>query len=851
IVDSQIRNKTISEHDQYQGISIELTGELTITDTTITEQLDSGIDRGDFIEEIESGLPFSNKVGVLGFTEGLSETDPISIRAKSSRITGGGVYSVNLVPSDKLFDPTKSSNIEMEVDAFEINHGTLENLTKFDNAVHTETITLEKTTGVIKPKEFPYPAVESVEVYLEGNRVFEGVDYTLRYSNRGKLLFVNFLEKLPKGSSLELVTRPKLAVLPTDISLRVAGETKMGSGSLLKASHIDIDTGELLMDNSRVEGGHSIGINSAGLLSMDNESLMRSDYVEQGAISLASSDFLVRGNSRLSGSSKIEVEAKNKALIQDESSLVVGWEGAPVISDERFLFFWDSETGEVIDGNGELYPDKFKESSLVAPYMANIYQVPESMFVVFNINQPFDYKTIPHIHISANEAVVEDVVFDSRTGENPSALRIDSVDAIRLSGSSEINRFAQAEFTADTVEMLKGVGYHSAKDAQGVPTGVLIIRSGSLTDLRGQSLDGSVIAYSDNDIQVTDTGIDGYMIKLDAEGDLTVGTGELGISPFLWARARVNLYGDNVHIKRTGIKSSMDVGIFGSNKIKIDGPTRIEAENLLGILTLKIEAPEVYLNEGTEIEANASRAYWDNQTGKIEITGKNLLKIKGARLELNSWQLDSETPNIELRGREITVDKSEITMFAYYNNVDNWEEMYSQQHTTLSGRKLILIEADESVSLINDSVIYMNSGDIKINAGDITIDDSKIVNKNVRPNASKAAGLISLGAKRNITLTDSNIYGQTLSKFKRMQVNLEGVQLDSSNSLVAIFDERKGRSGSIDLDFRKSINLESSQIVSMGDARLTADTNGNDINVKSKDLTMKDSLIKVGVDGNG
>ena len=76
IVDSQIRNKTISEHDQYQGISIELTGELTITDTTITEQLDSGIDRGDFIEEIESDLPFSNKVGVLGFTEGLIGDSP-------------------------------------------------------------------------------------------------------------------------------------------------------------------------------------------------------------------------------------------------------------------------------------------------------------------------------------------------------------------------------------------------------------------------------------------------------------------------------------------------------------------------------------------------------------------------------------------------------------------------------------------------------------------------------------------------------------------------------------------------------------------------------------------------------
>ena len=226
-------------------------------------------------------------------------------------------------------------------------------------------------------------------------------------------------------------------------------------------------------------------------------------------------------------------------------------------------------------------------------------------------------------------------LLDSRSGGNPSGLRIDSVDTIQLSGSSGINHFAQVELTADTVEMWKGVGYHSAKDSDGVPAGALIIRSGNLTDLRGQSLDGSVIAYSGDDIKVTDTNIGGYLLKLDAEGDLTIETGELGISPFIQAQ-RVNLFGDNVHIKRAGILSNMDVGIFGSNKIEIDGPTRIEAENLLGILTLKIEAPEVYLNEGTEIEANASRAFWDNQTGKIEITGKNLLKIKGANLKLSS-----------------------------------------------------------------------------------------------------------------------------------------------------------------------------------------------------------------------
>ena len=71
-------------------------------------------------------------------------------------------------------------------------------------------------------------------------------------------------------------------------------------------------------------------------------------------------------------------------------------------------------------------------------------------------------------------------MFDSRAGGNPSGLRIDSVDTIQLSGSSEINRFAQVELTADTVEMLKGVGYHSAKDSDGVPAGALIIRSGTV-----------------------------------------------------------------------------------------------------------------------------------------------------------------------------------------------------------------------------------------------------------------------------------------------------------------------------------------------------------------------------------
>ena len=181
IVDSQIRNKSMVEvKGVKQGITIDLKGDLEITDTTITDTDGSGVDRGDFIDEIGSDLPFPNKVGLLGLAEGLSETEPISIKAKSSRITGGGIYSVNLIPPDKLFDSTKSSDIEMDFDAFQIDHGALENLTKFKNADHTQTITVGKNTSIIRPKDIPYQEVESVELYVEGKRVFEGVDYTAR-----------------------------------------------------------------------------------------------------------------------------------------------------------------------------------------------------------------------------------------------------------------------------------------------------------------------------------------------------------------------------------------------------------------------------------------------------------------------------------------------------------------------------------------------------------------------------------------------------------------------------------------------------------------------------------------------
>ena len=69
IVDSQIRNNSTVEVDGVkQGITIDLTGDISITDTTITDANGSGVDRGDFIDEIGSDVPFASRVGILGLS---------------------------------------------------------------------------------------------------------------------------------------------------------------------------------------------------------------------------------------------------------------------------------------------------------------------------------------------------------------------------------------------------------------------------------------------------------------------------------------------------------------------------------------------------------------------------------------------------------------------------------------------------------------------------------------------------------------------------------------------------------------------------------------------------------------
>ena len=79
--------------------------------------------------------------------------------------------------------------------------------------------------------------------------------------------------------------------------------------------------------------------------------------------------------------------------------------------------------------------------------------------------------------------------------------------------------------------------------------------------------------------------------------------------------------------------------------------------------SLTIEAPEVYLNEGTEIGANAMSQMGD--TGYIEIDGRKTVNLKGATIKLNGLQRFYETPAIKIKGGDIVLDNSKLVQFSY------------------------------------------------------------------------------------------------------------------------------------------------------------------------------------------
>ena len=186
---------------------------------------------------------------------------------------------------------------------------------------------------------------------------------------------------------------------------------------------------------------------------------------------------------------------------------------------------------------------------------------------------------------------------------------------------------------------------------------------------------------------------------------------------------------------------------------------------------------------------------------------------------------------------------------AYYNYINRFGEVYSENPSNLSGKKTTEINANESFKLINDSSLYMNNGQIVVSAKDIKIYQSDIRNRNIW--SKENVGVVKLNAVNNIQLNDSDITVTSITAGNRGDIHISGESFDSINSQIAIIDERKGISGSVNLDFNESIKMVDSQVVSIGQSKLTRDTNGNDINIKSGELLIKNSLISGFVEGNG
>ncbi|MEE2615090.1 MAG: filamentous hemagglutinin N-terminal domain-containing protein, partial [Verrucomicrobiota bacterium] len=846
IVDSQIRNKsTVEVEGVQQGIEIDLKGDIRITDTTITEADGSGVDRGDFIDEIGSDVPFASKVGILGVNEGIKNSDSIAINAKVIKITGGGLYSVNDVKDDNIMGTTSSSDIQINTGSLHMYRGELQHKAVYDNVMHINTVTAKRTTNSINTGRFPFKEIGNIELYLNGTRVFELKDFNFRSNSRGTIVGVDFYEKISKGDEVKIVSMPVLSFKETKLALDVEAEMSMENLSLLKSDAIILNSGDLLMDESNINANKLARINVSKFISLGAGSGIKSNYIENGSLDIISGDLEIN-ESNIEGSKSIKIRTDNKSIIKNKSTISVGWETTEVAFDDRVKVYWDAVTGDIIDQFGMLYPSKFNNASSALSYLSRLYGVDKSTINMIDIYRPYNIRSIPSIDITSGQIVVEHGIFDSRAFGKPSGLKLNSKQDIHLSGQSRVNRFSLLEFKSKSVKIDSGFKFNSSSDSN-IPIEILNIKSQGDVDLNGVTLEASLVVDSDSSVALTDSTVNGSIVRLDAKDDLLIDQGELGITPYFTAQ-RVSLLGGNISVGSVGVESKVDVRINASRKIEIDGPTRIGAW-LRGVQSIAIEAPEIYLNEGTEIDASVAEVAW-GQSGSIYIVGSRKLNLKGAIFKFNGSQLFSETPSIELRGGDIALDNSKLLHFSFYND-DSHGEKYAKQHRNLSGSKMTKINATKSVKFSNASYIYTNNGDVQIKASDIDLTDTKIVSLNTWPVSQRAPSLVELDARRSIALSNTTILGQSLSNFKRMKINLRGYRMNSRNTFVGIVDERKGTSGSIDLDFRSSIDLDKTQIASIGLDYLKTRTNGNNINVKSKDLAMKDSVITGIVQGDG
>ena len=856
IVDSQIRNKSTVEADGVkQGITIELKGDLEITDTTITEEDGSGVDRGDFIDEIGSDVPFASKVGLLGITEGFVNPDSIAIKAKDATITAGGVYSVNVVTEESVSRVSQSPEIDVNVESLHMNQGALDGTTKLTGLKHVQSVTLTRSKKTVKVEQTPFAKIGTVEIYLNGERMFEDTDFTLRFNRSGKLMPVSFTNNLPKGSTVDIVMLPANQTLPQRVSANVSGEMLLAGNSSINGGIVEMNVGSLSIEESQVRGNNSVNIQSETQLNLNSESSIQSDFIREGSVLLKSEDILLDGGSYLAGSELVRVEATGQVAVKGESTITVGWRDAPDHTNGRWWVFWDPSTGVVVREDGWTVPGKWRDPAAIRRRMVSIFGWWEDAYWVVDINNPHDYTVLPRVHISSGETLVENSTINTIEGANSttwqrsnSALIIDSEDSILVMEGSTIDKFHITELNANTVDMSDvNVSRAFWGESMDYPDGDLIINSKGDTVLESVSLDGSLVIHSGENINIIDTNVEGYFAKLKADGNLAIGPSEGGALPHFRAIG-VALTGHDIDVKAR-LQSDSDMIIKGLNKINIDGPSNISS-NVAGVESLTIDAPTVYINEGVFLMAHTYDFL--GVGGGVDINGSEVLKTEGITLEFSLPNYEVQTTgNMKLRGGDVILDNSIISHFSVYNYSSELGTKYGNQPIKVSGRLNTLIDASRSVEIVNGTSISVSNGKLNVSSKAIHVKDSVLKNNTVWPLGSSNLGEVQLIAEGDIFLENARLTAKSTSGAGRSRIELKGENLKTNNSLVNIFDERKGKSGSIDLDFSRSIVMDESNVISVGAAYLTEDTNGNDINVTTGELIMKDSVITGYVEGDG
>ena len=839
IVDSQIRNKsTVEVEGVKQGIKIELKGNLEITDTTITEEDGSGVDRGDFIDEIGSEVPFASRVGILGITEEFENPDAIAIGAKKSEIIGGGVYSVNQFREGKLSD-SKEPSINLKAKSLQLKQGEIFGIAQSPDVQLTEKIKISKRTKKVTVNPHLFDQLETIKVYLNGEKLIEGADYTLEFDSRGRLKPMNFAEYISNGSLLEVLTTSKKSVNPGIVSLVVEGEFSL-SESGIKGGDIIISGGTVGSDRTYVKGSSSVIVNSKTELNLINQTSISSELYATGSVHLEADIVNLSAQSNISGGKHVTMSAVEEVLISDKSTITVGLSDFMTMPDDRNVVLWDSETqfAYLFESSHR----SLKSAKSVASRMARLFGRKASDYNVLDLNQPYKVEDLVSIQISGKNVIVDQGGFESRASKNLSALKINSENLIQLSNASEVNWFDQVELDATSVEFTNGIRYQSENDEWGYPTGFLIVRSSDSVNLNELSVGGNLVVKSGNNIEITDIDQHGNYLKLNAENDVNLSSEKNEALSSLLSR-RIEMQGNSIQLDQVKLKSSTDLIIHGEQRVDIGASTHLEAK-LKKDEVLSINASEVHLNDAT---VYAESEVFKHNKSKVLLNGEQLLSIKGSSVELGANQLEAELPKIELRGKRVVLDNSKVAQLHYFNFKSIILREYAYWPPFLNGKKITLVKADDSFEMVNDSSIYMYTGDIQINSNDISLKDSMIINETTWPNFQTKVGEIKLDAKGDITLVNSHISGISQTWATRSSVNMKGSNLSLVNSHIGLLDGWMGDPSLLNIDFKNAISMENSEIRSVG----WWNPDGNVIKIRGDELIMNDSIIAGTVEGTG